>query len=135
MPTLEHYTVYDFMQKQMHGLAIVLYAQNAETGKFDVPYPFVTKSFGEFIGMKNSAYIDLNNCPFAVDLIKYGNAEDSGLNKQCGRCIYPLWIFNEDFLKEIGAEKYQIYSDEYGRYMKETFGQDDESETNEQEGE
>ena len=64
------------MLKAKHELAIVLFAQNEETGKYDVSYPFVTKSFGEFIGMKNSVYIDLNNCPFAVDLLKQGFAED-----------------------------------------------------------
>ena len=67
MPVLEHYTVYDYMLKTKHGLAIVLFAQNEETGKYDVSYPFVTKSFGEFIGMKNSVYIDLNNCPSITD--------------------------------------------------------------------
>ena len=126
MPVLEHYTVYDYMLKAKHGLAIVLFAQNEETGKYDVSYPFVTKSFGEFIGMKNSVYIDLNNCPFAVDLLKQGFAEDTGLTKHSGRCVYPLWTFKEEFLKEIGAENYKIYSDEFDHYMKDAFGDEDE---------
>ena len=94
--------------------------------KYDVSYPYVTKSFGEFIGMKNSVYIDLNNCPFAVDLLKQGFAEDTGLTKHSGRCVYPLWTFKEEFLKEIGAENYKIYSDEFDHYMKGVFGDEDE---------
>lgn len=125
MPVLEHYSVHDFMGKEMHGLAIILFDKNEETGEYDIPYTLATVSFGEFIGIKNSAYVDLNNFPFAVDLVEQGYAEESGFTKESGCCTYPLWIFKEEFLKEIGAEKYKVYSDEYDRYMKEACSFDD----------
>ncbi len=135
MPVLDHYTVYDFMQEPMHGLAILLYAKNEETGKFDVEYPMITKSFGEFIGYKNTAYIDLNNCPFAKCLLEQGHAEYTGFVKKSGFCTYPLWKFKEEFLNEIGEEKYRIYSQEYDRYMKEAFGNNTDDESDEKLGE
>ena len=61
-----------------------------------------------------------------IDLLEQGFAEDTGLTKHSGRCIYPLWTFKEEFLKEIGAENYKIYSDEFDHYMKDAFGDEDE---------
>ncbi len=77
------------------------------------PYATLTKSFGEFIGMKDCAYIDLNNCPFATELINIGVACDTGFSKQSGFCTYPLWYFTEDFLKEIGGAEYRQYCRDY----------------------
>lgn len=48
------------------------------------------------------------------------------VTKHSGRCVYPLWTFKEEFLKEIGAENYKIYSDEFDHYMKGVFGDEDE---------
>lgn len=71
---MELYTVYDFMGKELPGLAIVLDMpiQGADEKE---QFAILTKSFEEFIGLKNSAYVDINNCPFAprcsiVDLLK-----------------------------------------------------------------
>ena len=111
-PSVELYAVKDFTGKEMSGLAIRL--TDAETLE---PYTMLTKSFGEFIGIKNAAYIDTNNCPFANQLFEKGIARDTGLKKTSGRCEYPLWIFNKDFLLEHGAENYQKYSDAYDEYM------------------
>lgn len=115
-PEIHLYTVSDFMSKEMHGIAVRLTWNDPETG---IPQPFamLTKSFGEFIGMKNCAYIDLNNCPFATQFLQEGIAVDTGFNKQRGMCTYPLWQFKEEFLKEHGEENYKLYSDEYDRYM------------------
>ena len=52
-PSVELYTVKDFMGKEMPGLAIRL--TDADTLE---PFSMLTKSFGEFIGIKNAAYID-----------------------------------------------------------------------------
>ena len=111
-PSVELYAVKDFTGKEMSGLAIRL--TDAETLE---PFMMLTKSFGEFIGIKNAAYIDTNNCPFANQLFEKGIARDTGLKKTSGRCEYPLWIFNKDFLLEHGAENYQKYSDAYDEYM------------------
>lgn len=115
-PEIHLYTVSDFMGKEMHGIAVCLTWKNPETG---IPEPFstITKSFGEFIGLKNCAYIDLNNCPFATQLLQEGIAADTGFTKQSGMCTYPLWQFKEEFLKEHGEANYKLYSDEYDQYM------------------
>ena len=44
-------------------------------------------------------------------------AVDTGFTKQSGRCVYPLWLFKEEFLKEHGEANYNQYSDEFDRYM------------------
>lgn len=122
---LEHYTVREFMGKQMKGLAVALYIKNVETGQYDILSGLITKNFGEFIGYKNTAYIDLNNSSFATELLQRGFAVDTGFHKDSGFCKYPLWEFKEEFLKQIGEEKYKQYSDEYDKYMKEMFSPDE----------
>lgn len=115
-PRVELYTVHDFMGKEMPGLAIALYTRNSQNSDDLELYAVLTKSFGEFIGLRNSAYIDTNNCYFARQLLEQGIAQETGLTKQSGFCEYPLWTFREDFLKEIGGEKYQKYIDTYDTY-------------------
>ena len=68
--------------------------------------------------MKNSAYIDTNNCRFAQQLLNQGFAEDTGLRKSSGFCEYPLWAFKQEFLEEIGGENYAEYSQCHDAYMK-----------------
>ena len=64
------------------------------------------------------AYIDANNCPFAPQLLTDEIAQDTGYSKISGYCEYPLWVFQEDFLKEIGGEKYEQYSEQFDAYMR-----------------
>ena len=101
-PRVELYTVYDFMGKELPGLAIVLDMpiQGADEKE---QFAILTKSFGEFLGLKNSAYVDINNCPFAPQLLNRGFAKDTGLYKESGFCSYPLWTFDETVLKETGG--------------------------------
>lgn len=114
IPKLFLYEVPDFMGKKMTIPGIQLYTR--EDGML-MPYATLTKSFGEFIGAKNCAYIDTNNYSFAPQLLSMGFAKDTGFTKGSGRCRYPLWVFEESFLKEIGEEKYEQYSREYEAYM------------------
>ena len=119
-PRVELYTVYDFMGKELPGLAIVLDMpiQGADEKE---QFAILTKSFGEFIGLKNSAYVDINNCPFAPQLLNRGFAKDTGLYKESGFCSYPLWTFDETVLKETGGEKYERYARAYDEYMESSF--------------
>ena len=102
-PRVELYTVYDFMADEKEQFAIL------------------TKSFEEFIGLKNSAYVDINNCPFAPQLLNRGFAKDTGLYKESGFCSYPLWTFDETVLKETGGEKYERYARAYDEYLESSF--------------
>lgn len=113
IPKVELYTVHDFMGQEMPGLAIIL--EDYEGMGFDT----LTVSFGEFIGIKNAAYIDVNNCSFADQILEAGIAENTGFTKISGFCEYPLWVFKEDFLVEHGKENYKKYSDAYDAYMQE----------------
>lgn len=113
IPRIELYTVKEaIMGTELPGLAVVL-----DDEKEGCQYAVLTVSFGEFIGLKNVAYIDTNNCPFAEELLNQGIAENTGLTKQSGFCTYPLWHFNEDFLKEYGGENYKKYSDAFDDYF------------------
>lgn len=79
-PRVELYSVRDFMGQEMPGLAIALDEIVDEPYGME-PYATLTVSFGEFIGLKNSAYIDTNNCRFAQQLLNQGFAEDTGCGK------------------------------------------------------
>ena len=114
-PCLELYTVRDFMGKEMPGLAIQLYFVDEEFGEPEL-YEDLTVCFGEFISLRNAAYIDTNICYFAPQLLEQGIAKDTGLKKHSGFWEYPLWVFEEDFLREIGAENYKKYIEAYNSY-------------------
>ena len=121
-PEVKLYTTRDFMGEYMPGIALQLYVadETSETG-YGEPFCLLTVNFGDFIGTKNAAYIDTNNCPFADQILKTGVAKDTGLYKESGFCKYPLWVFDEDFLKEHGSENYSFYSEKYDQYMKDNF--------------
>lgn len=108
------YSVKGMMGENLPGLAIVL--DQVKTEQVE-QYGVLTKSFGEFIGCKNSAYIDTNNCSYANQILEMGIAKDTGFYKQSGFCKYPLWVFDEEYLKRIGGDEYQKYSDAYDEYM------------------
>ena len=113
-PRLGLYMVSDLTGTRLPGLAVFL---DELTAAGREPYCALTVSFGEFLGIKNSAYIDTNNCGFAEQLLKPEIAQATGLYKTSGFCRYPLWIFSEKFLKEVDEETYRKYAKEYDSYM------------------
>ena len=118
-PHLKLVDVTDFMGQKQHNLG--LYFTHIEDGA-QMPFANFTLNFCEFIGMKNCAYVDTNNCWFADELLETGIARDTGFTKISGYCKYPLWEFKEEFLKSVDAEIYQKYSDEYDTYMEAAMG-------------
>jgi hypothetical protein len=49
----------------------------------------------------NQAYVDLNNCPWAADLIERLNLGTySGITHGSGYCEYPIYNFNIEELKK-----------------------------------
>lgn len=121
-PRLGLYTVKDFMGEKLPGLGIIL--DDVTNPAEPEQYAVLTVSFGEFIGSKNCAYIDVNNCYFANQLLIQGFGKDTGFSKTSGYCDYPLWQFDESTLREIGNDAYQKYSDAYDNYM-ESFNDDE----------
>ncbi len=114
-PTVELYNVKDPIDGQDRaGLALRLFGYLEYDGKqVKEPYTVLTKNFGEPIGIKNCAYVDLNNNPFATQLLDMGYAKDTGFKKYSGFVTYPLWQFDEEFLKRIGGENYEKYSSDW----------------------
>lgn len=121
-PELVVLVVPDFMGEKQHNIGMNLYVED-EYGL--EPYATLTVNFGEFIGAKDCAYIDTNNCYFAEQLLKQGIASDTGLTKQSGFCTYPLWKFDEDFLKGVDEKLYSLYSEEYNAYMDSMYPSED----------
>ena len=64
-PRVELYDTRDYMGKQMPGLAIVLDEVDQKENVTE-QYAVLTVSFGDFLALKNCAFIDTNNCPFAA---------------------------------------------------------------------
>ena len=124
IPKVVLYSVTDFTGEEMTIPGIHL---DEETEDGLEPFALITRSFGEFIGAKNCAYIDINNCPFAAKFLELGYAKETQFSKRSGFCEYPLWQFNENFLKEIGGEEYEKYSRQYDEYMQKQFGSFEES--------
>ena len=114
IPELFLYEVSDYMGRKTNIPGIQLYT---EIKGQKTPYATITKSFGEFIGLKNTVYIDTGNYPFITQLLELGIAEDTGLTKHSAFCNYPLWIFEEGLLKSLGESEYDIYSKKYDKFM------------------
>lgn len=114
-PSLALYSVTDFMGGEKFGLALELLDSDG------LPYTTLTVSFGEFIGMKNAAYIDSNNNPKELidAVVEAGWMQDTGFTKASGFCTYPLYIFSEDFLKSVDPDVYREYSGQYEDIEKE----------------
>ena len=119
IPFVGLYDVADFMGNKLPGLAVSFYDELSEE-----PYAFLTVSFGEFISIKNASYIDANNVPEAVlkACLEAGIAKQTPLTKHSGYVEYQLWVFDENWLKEIDEKKYAEYSTAYDNYMK-VFGE------------
>ncbi len=114
-PELGLYETYDFMGNKMPGLGIQLYSYD---DGFREPYATLTVNFGEFLSVKDCAFIDTNNNLFTDQLLSMGFCSDTGLKKQSGFCEYPLWKFDKDFLKAIDANGlYDVYSRKYDNYI------------------
>ncbi len=59
---------------------------------------------------KGYAYLDINNCPWAIDLVnKLGIGADTGKIERSGFCFYPLYEFNMEKVKEYGTTEEDRY--------------------------
>ena len=46
-------------------------------------------------------FLDMNNCPWAAEFVKkLGIGKDTGLSRRNGYCIYPLYEFNMEKVRE-----------------------------------
>ena len=117
IPRIELYTVHDQITgKELPGLAVVL---DEETENGIEQFAVLTVSFGDVIGSKDCAYVDVNNVPGVEQFLEQGIAEDTGFIRGSGFCSYPLWHFKKEFLEECsGGENYQQYVNAMNKYLK-----------------
>ena len=54
--------------------------------------------------IKDSKYLAFLKSKMAI-------AKDTGFTRQSGRWEYPLWVFDEKFLRRSGEEAYDKYSE------------------------
>ena len=119
IPELALYEANDVLtNKTRHNIAIRLWYKEAEEIE---PYSVLTTFLGEFLAIKNAAYIDTNNN--GEQILQWLEQNDFGtlspLTKRSGFCEYPLFVFNETFLKEIDYNHcYNQYENLFNEYYK-----------------
>ena len=93
-PRLGLYSVTDFGGQEMPGLAIIL-DRLGSTPEETEQYAVLTTSFGEFIGAKDCAYIDTNNCYFpsaGIPEPSFRKARSGAASGASGQC----WIYRRE---------------------------------------
>ena len=108
-PRVELYDTRNYMGKQMPGLAIVLDEVDRNENVTE-QYAVLTVSFGDFLALKNCAFIDTNGDPdFPVWIIRNGLAVPTGILQRSGFCEYPEYRFRADRLQELDPDGYASY--------------------------
>lgn len=74
-----------------------------------IPYSELTRLFGGSVLEKNSAYVDINECPIIKQLLDMGIAEETEKYKVGALGRYPMWRFTEKFLKACDRRIYREY--------------------------
>ena len=106
-PRVELYDTRDYMGKQMPGLAIVLDEVDQKENVTE-QYAVLTVSFGDFLALKNCAFIDTNNNPEAMEfLIRNSLAEDTGYRRKSGWVEYPMARLNLAELYRLSPESFE----------------------------
>nr|DAO43597.1 MAG TPA: protein of unknown function (DUF4313) [Caudoviricetes sp.] len=90
------------VSKYMADESIAVMAENQQDGPIaTITVCLCDKSLGE-----NEAYIDTNNCPWAMDFIKeYKLGTPTGRTGRSGFCEYPVVKFDTLQLKLYGMEE------------------------------
>lgn len=71
----------------------------------DGPIARITVCLTDFSLDKGEAYVDTNNCPWALDFIRqYGLGVETGRMRPSGYCIYPAVLFDMKKLEEFSEE-------------------------------
>lgn len=72
----------------------------------DGPIATLTTCLDDKNMKENEVYIDLNNCPWAVDFInEYNLGEYTGQMKQSGFCTYPKYKLDMNEIKKYEARE------------------------------
>lgn len=108
-------------ESKVYGIAIQAFKDGEPYGTMTVNLSNMISGECEMIGIKNAAYIDTNNFPWAETFLKRGIAVDTGFTKQSGFCEYPLYQFDEGWLKLlkplVADRNYDLYEKKYNEAM------------------
>lgn len=108
-------------ESKVYGIAIQAFKDGEPYGTMTVNLPNQITGDCEMIGIKNAAYIDTNNFPWATLFIEKGFATDTGFIKRSGFCEYPLYQFDESWLKSLKplepGRSYSLYEKKYNEAM------------------
>ena len=73
--------------------------------RWDGPIARVTTCLFDHSLAEDEAYVDTNNCPWAVDFLQSKDlAKMAGKTRRSGCCVYPAMKFNRDKLAEFEGE-------------------------------
>lgn len=110
----------DMEEGRGFGIALQAYQDGEPYGVATVNVPSIT-GICEFIGIKNSAYMDTNNFPWVTEFLDKGIAKDTGFTRRSGFCEYPLYQFDENWLKSlkpiVSDRTYDAYEKKYNQAM------------------
>lgn len=131
IPELRLYDAYDMLTgKNRPLIAIQLHFIDEEMER--EPFATLTVNFGEYIGVHNAAYIDTNNLGDSITdwLEEIGAGHKTQFTKQSGFCVYPFFVFDDEFLKKIedNGQCYARYNksfDEYNRSFEPEINEDE----------
>lgn len=118
--------------KKCDALGLAIRAKNGYSDDFGLPeYQLITVNLPgpfsnepELIGIKNAAYLDINNCARLIEELKKlkFNGEpvmkDTGFTRRSGFVTYPLYQFNEEWLRSLplaylACGSYDQYAEQY----------------------
>ncbi len=110
----------DMEEGRGFGIALQAYKDGEPYGVATVNVPSLT-GICEFIGIKNAAYMDTNNFPWVTEFLDKGIAKDTGFTRRSGFCEYPLYQFDESWLKSlkpiVSDRTYDKYEKKYNQAM------------------
>lgn len=114
----------DMEEGRGFGIALQAYQDGEPYGVATVNVPSLT-GICEFIGIKNAAYMDTNNFPWVTDFLDKGIAKDTGFTRRSVFCEYPLYQFDESWLKSLKPIVSDRTYDKYEKKYNQTMGIDD----------
>lgn len=114
--------------EKLYGLALTLKPvtdaaniKEEELQDFGDEECVVTVNLGEFISLKNCAYIDINNTPrdFIDALEQSDIIRPIGVTATSGFVRYPLYSFSDTFIQQQDNNPaYQEYSEAFNEYLR-----------------
>lgn len=106
--------IFDIQQYMMNGNMYIGLVSKDEDGYLE-PYSDLTVNLDRKVP-DYCAYVDVNNMPEAEKFISENElGYFTGLVQRSGYCMYPLYSFNADKLRELCPEGMRMYENTIGK--------------------